>query len=195
MSSIGRRFDRKSSSVPPRLGLALAGCHPCLSPVVFSPTFCCRCLCCSPGRSPWASISPRHRLCGVCFVGKGHRQLASKLRSIAAESGLMLADALAGGRFTRYNDLLMPAGIIAGAGDRLFDAKAEALRLQSEIPGSFVDIIPQAGHMVHHTAPLAVLAMVDRVAAAASSEVGRHWRDPEEVESRFSEKIMLKSNR
>lgn len=89
---------------------------------------------------------------------------ASQLRSIAAESGLMLADALAGGRFT----LLMPAGIIAGAGDRLFDAKAEALRLQSEIPGSFVDIIPQAGHMVHHTAPLAVLAMVDRVAAAAS---------------------------
>ncbi|MER8451685.1 hypothetical protein NKG60_17020 [Mesorhizobium sp. M1428] len=104
---------------------------------------------------------------------------------------MMLADALAGGRFT----LLMPAGIIAGAGDRLFDANAEALRLQSEIPGSFVDIIPQAGHMVHHTAPLAVLAMVDRVAAAASSEVGRHWRDPEEVESRFSEKIMLKSNR
>lgn len=92
----------------------------------------------------------------------------SQLRSIAAESGLMLADALAGGRFTRYNDLLMPAGIIAGAGDRLFDANAEALRLQSEIPGSFVDIIPQAGHMVHHTAPLAVLAMVDRVAAAAS---------------------------
>ncbi|MER8593504.1 hypothetical protein NKH33_18090 [Mesorhizobium sp. M1182] len=67
---------------------------------------------------------------------------------------MMLADALAGGRFTRYNDLLLPAGIIAGAGDRLFDAKAEALRPQSEIPGSVVDIIPQAGHMVHHTAPL-----------------------------------------
>ncbi|WP_376703371.1 alpha/beta hydrolase [Mesorhizobium sp. ISC25] len=92
----------------------------------------------------------------------------SQLRSIAAESGLMLADALAGGRFTRSDDLSLPAGIIAGAGDRLFDAKAEALRLQLEIPGSFVDIIPQAGHMVHHTAPLAVLAMVDRVAAAAS---------------------------
>lgn len=137
MSSIGRRFDRKSfigPFLPPRLGLALAGCWPCLLPV-FSATFCCRCLCCSPGRSPWASISARHRLCGVCFVGKGHRQLASQLRSIAAESGLMLADALAGGRFTRYNDLLMPAGITAGAGARLFDAKAEALRLQSEIPG------------------------------------------------------------
>ncbi|MER8421985.1 alpha/beta hydrolase [Mesorhizobium sp. M1329] len=93
----------------------------------------------------------------------------SQLRSIAAESGLMLAGALAGGRFTRYHDLSLPVGIIAGAGDRLFDAKAEALGLQSEIPGSFVHIIPQAGHMVHHTAPLAVLAMVDRVAAAAST--------------------------
>ncbi|MER8955919.1 hypothetical protein NKH98_25000 [Mesorhizobium sp. M0833] len=80
-------------------------------------------------------FGPASSLRGLGFVGKGHRQLASQLRSIAAESGLMLADALAGGRFTRYNDLLMPAGITAGAGDRLFDAKAEALRLQSEIPG------------------------------------------------------------
>ncbi|MER8767092.1 hypothetical protein [Mesorhizobium sp. M0968] len=66
---------------------------------------------------------------GFAWSAKDIASWPSQLRSIAAESALMLADALAGGRFTRHNDLLLPAGIIAGAG-------------------------PQAGHMVHHTAPL-----------------------------------------
>ncbi|MER8710083.1 hypothetical protein NKH49_31990 [Mesorhizobium sp. M1088] len=66
---------------------------------------------------------------GFASSAKDIASWPSQLRSIAAESALMLADALAGGRFTRHNDLLLPAGIIAGAG-------------------------PQAGHMVHHTAPL-----------------------------------------
>lgn len=94
----------------------------------------------------------------------------TQLRSIAAESALMLAAALAGGRSARYKEPSLPTGIVAGAGDRLFDAQAEAIRLQAEIHGSFVDIIPQAGHMVHHAAPQAVLAMVDKVAAAGRGE-------------------------
>ncbi|MER8400355.1 hypothetical protein [Mesorhizobium sp. M1348] len=98
-------------------------------------------------------FAPASSLWGLLRRQRTSPAWPSQLRSIAAESALMLADALAGGRFTRHNDLLLPAGIIAGAGDRLFDMKAEALRLQSEIPSSFVDIIPQAGHMVHHTAP------------------------------------------
>ncbi|RWP22310.1 alpha/beta hydrolase [Mesorhizobium sp.] len=94
----------------------------------------------------------------------------TQLRSIAAESALMLAAALAGGRSARYKEPSLPTGIVAGAGDRLFDAQAEAIRLQAEIHGSFVDIIPQAGHMVQHAAPQAVLAMVDMVAAAGRGE-------------------------
>ncbi|WP_288142359.1 alpha/beta hydrolase, partial [Mesorhizobium sp.] len=78
--------------------------------------------------------------------------------------------ALAGGRSAQYKELSLPTGIVAGAGDRLFDAQGEAIRLQAEIHGSFLDIIPQAGHMVHHAAPQAILAMVDKVAAAGSGE-------------------------
>jgi pimeloyl-ACP methyl ester carboxylesterase len=69
------------------------------------------------------------------------------------EAALMLAAALAGGHSARYKELSLPTGIVAGAGARLFDAQAGAIRLQAEIPRSFVDIIPQAGHMVHHAAP------------------------------------------
>lgn len=97
----------------------------------------------------------------------------SQLRSIAAESFLMLASALLQNR--RYADICVPVGIIAGAGDQLFDAKGEALRLQAEIRQSMVDIVPHAGHMVHQSRPQAVLAMIDKVAALASA---REARDP-----------------
>lgn len=96
------------------------------------------------------------------------RELASRpsqLRSISAESFLMLASALFPNR--RYADIHVPVGIVAGAGDQLFDAKAEALRLQSEISQALVDIVPDAGHMVHQSRPDAVLAMIDKVAALA----------------------------
>ncbi|RWB72403.1 MAG: alpha/beta hydrolase [Mesorhizobium sp.] len=96
------------------------------------------------------------------------RELASRpsqLRSISAESFLMLASALLPNR--RYSDVAIPVGIIAGAGDQLFDAKAQALRLQSEISQALVDIVPDAGHMVHQSRPEAILAMIDKIAALA----------------------------
>jgi pimeloyl-ACP methyl ester carboxylesterase len=96
------------------------------------------------------------------------RELASRpsqLRSISAESFLMLASALFPNR--RYADIAVPVGIVAGAGDQLFDARAEALRLKSEMSQALVDIVPHAGHMVHQSRPEAVLAMIDRIAALA----------------------------
>jgi pimeloyl-ACP methyl ester carboxylesterase len=98
------------------------------------------------------------------------RELASRpsqLRSISAESFLMLASALFPNR--RYAEIAIPVGIIAGAGDQLFDARAEALRLHAEINHSLLDIVRDAGHMVHQSKPQAVLAMIDKVAALASA--------------------------
>ncbi|MER8550324.1 hypothetical protein NKH41_32670 [Mesorhizobium sp. M1169] len=166
MSSIGRRFDRESSSVRScRRAWALhwraAGlaCRRWCFPPHFAAAACA------------AHLAARHGQVvrpGIVSAGfaSSAKDIASGLTA-AVDRGRIGIDA---GRRAGRRPLhpVEPAGIIAGAGDRLFDAKAEALRLQPEIPGSFVDIIPQAGHMVHHTAPLAVLAMVDRVAAAAS---------------------------
>ncbi|TPI12946.1 alpha/beta hydrolase [Mesorhizobium sp. B4-1-3] len=97
---------------------------------------------------------------------RGLASRPSQLRSISAESFLMLASALFPNR--RYADIAIPVGIIAGAGDQLFDAKAEALRLHAEIGHSLVDIVGDAGHMVHQSEPQAVLAMIDKIAALAS---------------------------
>ncbi|TGQ28296.1 alpha/beta hydrolase, partial [Mesorhizobium sp. M00.F.Ca.ET.220.01.1.1] len=96
---------------------------------------------------------------------RGLASRPSQLRSISAESFLMLASALLPNR--RYADIAVPFGIVAGAGDQLFDAKAEALRLQGEISQALVDIVPDAGHMVHQSRPEAVLAMIDKIAALA----------------------------
>ncbi|PBB40330.1 alpha/beta hydrolase [Mesorhizobium sp. WSM3866] len=99
------------------------------------------------------------------------RELASRpsqLRSIAAESFLMwIAAAFV---TPRHNDIFVPVGIIAGAGDQLFDAPAEAFRLHADLANSVVDIVPDAGHMVHLTAPQAVLAMIDKIAALSTTE-------------------------
>lgn len=102
---------------------------------------------------------------------KGMASRPSQLRSVSAESFLMLASAPFASR--RYADISVPVGIIAGAGDQLFVTQTEALRLQTEIGHSLVDIVPDAGHMVHQSKPQAVLAMIDRIAALASaSEAG-----------------------
>ncbi|MEZ2328961.1 alpha/beta fold hydrolase [Mesorhizobium sp. RCC_202] len=58
----------------------------------------------------------------------------SQLRSVGMETALMLG----AGLFTKpsYRDIDVPTGIVAGAGDRLFDAWREAERLHAEISGS-----------------------------------------------------------
>ncbi|MBZ9922811.1 alpha/beta hydrolase [Mesorhizobium sp. BR1-1-7] len=85
----------------------------------------------------------------------------SQLRSACVETALMLGAAL----LTKpsYRDIGVPTGIVAGARDRLFDARRNAERLHSEISGSLIEIVPNAGHMAHHSAPHAVLRMIDKV--------------------------------
>jgi pimeloyl-ACP methyl ester carboxylesterase len=93
---------------------------------------------------------------------------ASQLRSISLESGLLVPSALL---TSTYKELLVPTGIIAGAGDRLLDAEAQAQRLHDEVPGSLIDVVQNSGHMVHHSVPQSVLAMLDAVAAIAQAQL------------------------
>jgi hypothetical protein len=68
----------------------------------------------------------------------------------------------------------VPTGILAGSGDRLFDAERDARRLHAEVGGSFLEVVRGAGHMVHQSAPQAVVGMVHTIAARhASSPEGR----------------------
>lgn len=66
----------------------------------------------------------------------------------------------------RYKALTMPVIIIAGDGDKIvFKRRSEQLR--DSIPGSMLQIVNGAGHMVHHLAPRQVAEAVESVAQAS----------------------------
>lgn len=89
----------------------------------------------------------------------------SQLRASAAESALMIPDAIAAQG--HYGDLAMPVAIVSGVGDKIVDVDHQARRLHREIAHSTLHIVPDCGHMVHHTAPRRVMAAVDAIAQAA----------------------------
>jgi pimeloyl-ACP methyl ester carboxylesterase len=59
----------------------------------------------------------------------------------------------------------MPLVIISGEDDRLIDIDQSA-RLHEEVAHSTFHRVRGAGHMVHQTAPAAVMATIDEAAAA-----------------------------
>jgi pimeloyl-ACP methyl ester carboxylesterase len=81
-----------------------------------------------------------------------------QLRATAEEAALLVpaAAALAG----RYALLSQPIAIIAGMGDEVVDIEHHARRLSREIATSTLHEIPDAGHMVHHTEPEKVGAVI-----------------------------------
>lgn len=89
----------------------------------------------------------------------------SQLRASAAESALMIPDALA--VQGRYGELTMPVAIVAGTGDRMVDVDEQAVRLHRALPNSSLHVTEGGGHMVHHTAPHDVMAAVYAVASGA----------------------------
>ncbi|WP_027162015.1 alpha/beta hydrolase [Mesorhizobium sp. WSM1293] len=99
----------------------------------------------------------------------------SQLRAVCSESASMLAAALS--KKASYKDISVPTGILAGSGDRLFDAERDARRLHAEVGGSLLEVIPGAGHMVHQSAPQAVVGMVHTISARhALSQSNRRQR-------------------
>jgi len=87
----------------------------------------------------------------------------SQLRASAAESFLMIPDAIAYRK--SYADLRMPVVIIAGGQDRLVDTDRQSSRLHREIKQSAFHRVRGAGHMVHQTATRDVMAAIDQAAA------------------------------
>jgi pimeloyl-ACP methyl ester carboxylesterase len=93
----------------------------------------------------------------------------SQIRATAAESALMIPNAIA--MQGDYADLKMPVVIISGDDDRLIDIDQSA-RLHEEVAQSSFHRVRGAGHMVHQTAPAAMMAAIDEAAAAARQAEG-----------------------
>jgi pimeloyl-ACP methyl ester carboxylesterase len=83
----------------------------------------------------------------------------SQIRASAGEAALMIPDAIL--FRDQYKNLNMPVSIIAGEGDRVIDIDEQSVRLHQELPHSKFYRVPAAGHMVHQTAPDAVMAAID----------------------------------
>jgi len=92
----------------------------------------------------------------------------SQIHAFAQDSAHMIAAAetLSG----RYRSLFPPTAILAGDADKIVSYR-QAQRLQGEVAGSRLDILPGGSHMVHHIAPERVIQAIDAVAAESST-----WR-------------------
>jgi len=127
------------------------------------------------GRLMWPAIV--QKLFGPAEVPEKFKQFPaemalrpSQIRASAAESALMVPDAIAAR--DNYAKLVMPVAIIAGEQDRLISFEDQSARLHRELPRSTLHPVPGAGHMVHQTAPEEVLSAIDQVADAA--QLARH---------------------
>ena len=84
------------------------------------------------------------------------------IRASASESALLVPSVV--GLAERAEGLRVPVAIVAGADDRFVGTKEQSRALHHRLPGSDYREVPGAGHMVHHTAPRAVVEAIDLVA-------------------------------
>jgi pimeloyl-ACP methyl ester carboxylesterase len=90
----------------------------------------------------------------------------SQIRATSEDGALMIPGAL--GLRKHYKDLILPVVIIAGKGDRVvFPRRSE--QLAANIPGSMLQLVEGAGHMVHYAVPKQVAAAVESVAEASTA--------------------------
>src|SRR3954453_12671595 len=91
-----------------------------------------------------------------------------------AQDGATMAYGVASMR-DGYRGLRMPVVIVAGTEDQVVDIGRHAVRLQGDIPGSGLRLVPGAGHMVHHAVPGLVAELVEAVSdrSAAPRSVPR----------------------
>ncbi len=89
----------------------------------------------------------------------------SQLRATAADTAQMIQGAAA--IQARLAELDLPLLIMAGTGDKIVDFKTQSEGLHEKLPRSALHAVTDAGHMVHHIAPIAVAAAIERLAARA----------------------------
>lgn len=65
----------------------------------------------------------------------------------------------------RYRALRCPIVIMAGDADGIVDVNRQARQLHEAVPGSRIDILPGAGHMIHHLDPGRMVRAIDLIAA------------------------------
>lgn len=86
----------------------------------------------------------------------------SQLKASAAEGAMMVAAAAALRR--RYHELEVPAVLVAGGKDRVLSTRWHSGRLHPLLEHSWLRVVEDTGHMVHHVATGQVMAAIDQAA-------------------------------
>ena len=87
----------------------------------------------------------------------------SQIKAFSEDTSHMIA--AAGQLSPRYATLRCPTVIMGGDADRIVDIGRQAKRLHGAIPGSRLDVLPGAGHMIHHLDPGRMVRAIDLIAA------------------------------
>ncbi len=90
----------------------------------------------------------------------------SQIRATSADGALMIPGALS--LRGHYKHLRLPVTIIAGDGDKIVFPR-RSRQLHDKIPGSTLQIIRGAGHMVHYFATAQIVDAIEAIADKASS--------------------------
>ena len=98
--------------------------------------------------SPWMALRPK------------------QLRAEAEETAMMIPSAAM--LHAHYPELRMPVAIVAGDADAIASAQHNSVRLQRDIDGSELTLLPGEGHMIQHLSQYALVAAVERVGQAAT---------------------------
>ena len=67
----------------------------------------------------------------------------------------------------RYKDILIPLEMVHGDADTIVPMRIHSEPLSEQVEGANLTIVPNAGHMPHHSHPEAVIEAIDRAAARA----------------------------
>ena len=86
----------------------------------------------------------------------------SQIKAFSQDSSHMVT--AAGQLSPRYSTLTCPTVIMAGDADRIVDIGRQAKRLHGVVPGSRLDVLSGAGHMLHHLDPGRVVRAIDLIA-------------------------------
>jgi len=91
----------------------------------------------------------------------------SQIRAAAEETALLVGFAHA--EKDHYPALAQPVVVIAGGDDRLIDPDTQSAQLDHALADSSLRIVAGHGHMVHQTAPEAILDAIDEVERRATA--------------------------
>lgn len=104
------------------------------------------------------------------FATRGGGLLSLRPRAfIGASADVTAAERDLAGMISRYESLAVPVGILYGTEDRILDPALHAQSFATKVPGTDLELIEGAGHMLLISSADQTAAFVARVASRAAA--------------------------